>query len=140
MSLIIKPPQEIGTTKEVEELDLGDLVVEIDDFKVDPSQIPDSKVSSPAGAYMKKFIISEIFSAEGTAKNRKDGTYTFPGNLGGGGSGADKFRDALGKYWTYSDDGKEIIFLNPFVNEETVNVGAANLPVTVHFFQSNFTR
>lgn len=131
--MIIKPPQEIGTAKEVEELDLGDLVVEIDVGKVDPSQIPDLKVSSTAGAYMKKFIISEIFSAEGTAKNRKDGTYTFPGNLGGGGSGADKFRDALGKYWTYSDDGKEIIFLNPFVNEETVNVGAANLPVTVHF-------
>ena len=112
---------------------LGDVEHVNDSFKIDPNQLVNTKVSSLSGANKKKFIIGEVFSSEGTAKNRKDGTYTFPGNLGNGSFGADKLRDAMGKYWTYSDDGKEIIFLNPFVNEKPINVGAANLPITVHF-------
>ncbi len=116
----------------------GDNLVVIDDYKVDPSTIPSAEVSDTAPGFppspsKKKLIITEVFSAEGTAKNRQDGTYGFPGNLGDGSPSADQLRDAMGKYWTYSDNGKDIIFLNPSVNKDPVNTGNANLPLTIHF-------
>ena len=139
--MIIKLP-EVGTSKLANEVTndkgaiLGQASVGSEELgKFDPSTVPILKVSPLSGANKKKLIISQIFSAEGTAKNRKDGSYKFPGNLGNGSPEADPLRDAIGKYWTYSDDGKEIIFLNPFVNNNDIiggPVGASEVPVTIH--------
>ena len=58
-----------------------------------------------------KYIIGTSFSPNGTAENRANYTYgSFIDSTGG--DIPDTFRDACGKYWTFTDDNSNVVFLN----------------------------
>ena len=80
-------------------------------IKKQPS--PSSPTYDASGvANAKKYIIGSSFSTDGTVENRSNGDYgTFYGSVGGG--IPDSFRDATGKYWTYTNNQQNVFFLNP---------------------------
>ena len=106
--------------------------------------IKDGAVKKPMGivpigiANKKKYIIGTSFSENGTAENRANFDYgTFWGGAGGG--VPDAFRDIGGKYWTFTDDKSEVVFLS---DETGPTIGKtipgsepkrAKIPFTVYY-------
>lgn len=104
---------------------------------VDPSAIKNFKLNAEQGSNNKKLIIGNIFEPQGALKDREDGTFTYPF---GETDGKDPLRQVMGKYWTYSDDGKHVIFLNPFLGDQsstTTTAGSHQMPIKVHFDKPN---
>ena len=86
----------------------------------------------PVGvANKKKLIIGAFFSENGTAENRQAGNYGFPTNVGGG--VIDPFRDAMGKYWTYTSNEKnEVTFLSPDIQAGSKGENGS-YPASIYF-------
>lgn len=90
----------------------------------------------------KKYITATSFSKNGTAENRANFDYgTFWGGVGGG--IPDAFRDAGGKYWTFTDDKSNVVFLS---DQTGLQFGKqipgsdpkrARIPFTVHYNEPN---
>tara|TARA_Y100001973_G_C5208054_1_gene343152 strand:+ start:3301 stop:6723 length:3423 start_codon:yes stop_codon:yes gene_type:complete len=106
--------------------------------------IKDGIVKEPMGITpfgimnQKKYIIGTSFSKDGTAENRANFDYgTFWGGVGGG--VADTFRDAGGKYWTFTDDKSKVVFLSdqagPIKGRSIPGSEPerAKIPFTVHY-------
>ena len=90
-------------------------------------QVPTNYI--PAGvANTKKLVFGGVFSENGTKENRQNGNYAVPG-----GGISDRFRDAMGKYWTYtSNEKKEITFLSPEITEDNKGL-EGKFPASIYF-------
>ena len=68
---------------------------------------------TPAGvANTKKYIIGFSFSPNGSAEARESYDYGSKYSTPGGDI-PDPFRDVNAKYWTFTDDQNDVVFLNP---------------------------
>ena len=106
---------------------------------VAPSVI-DAMNYTPAGvANTKKNIIGSSFSANGSAEARE--SFDYGSKYGSvGGDIPDRFRDINAKYWTFTDDQKDVVFLNPYVSaeyKENPKTAKANIPTKIYYKQPN---
>jgi len=94
----------------------------------------------PAGvANAKKYVIGFSFSPNGSAEARE--SFDYGSKYGSvGGDIPDKFRDINAKYWTFTDDQKDVTFLNPYVSaeyKEDPKTAKANIPTKIYYKQPN---
>ncbi len=126
----VRPPQTLSDNRRSKDIKAG---------VVAPS-IADAINYSPAGvANTKKYIIGSSFSANGSAEARESFDY---GSKYGtvGGDIPDRFRDINAKYWTFTDDQKDVVFLNPYVSaeyKENPKTAKANIPTKIYYKQPN---
>lgn len=95
---------------------------------------------TPAGvANTKKYIIGFSFSPNGSAEARESYDYGSKYSSPGGGI-PDPFRDINAKYWTFTDDQNDVVFLNPYVSaeyKESPKTAKANIPTKIFYKEPN---
>ena len=95
---------------------------------------------TPAGiANTKKYIIGSSFSPNGSAEARE--SYDYGSKYGSvGGDIPDRFRDINAKYWTFTDDQNDVVFLNPHISaeyKEDPKTAKANIPTKIFYKEPN---
>jgi len=111
------------------------------DLKTGAVEVPETFSFIPLGiTNEKKLIIGTSFSENGTSQNRLNFDYgTFWG--GAGGDVADTLRDIGGKYWTFTDDKSNIVFLSNDIGKVKgkdipgADPARAQIPYSVYYEQ-----